>query len=166
MREHHHTEIQSEKFVVFSNSVRRYTDCSDDVCELVGYARNEILAMSIDELSFDAVSVPHLFERYKLERQQNGDYILRHRNGTPVLIHYKAWIFEDGCHAAVWQPAEEWEQLYLCALIETHPARLRDKVNRALTSIRKLQSSFRRGESPELRRRLSDVSATLRSLIS
>jgi hypothetical protein len=56
MREHLHPELA--KYVVFVNSARRYTDCSDDVPKLVGYDRTELLNMKIDDLSYDSLSTP------------------------------------------------------------------------------------------------------------
>ena len=166
MRDHCHPEIQAAKYTVFVNSERRYTDCSDDVCTLVGYARSEILTMNIDDLSFDKYSVSPLFEKYQREAQQNGEFILRHKNGTPILIHYNAWVFDDGCHAAVWEPAEDWEQLYLAALLETRPSTLREKVNAALSAIQKRETSFAAAETPDARQKLSDAREALRTLSS
>lgn len=166
MREHFHPELQAEKYVVFVNAARLYIDCSDDVCNLVGYNRTEILSKNIDELSYNKACVPPLFEKYRREGLQNGEYILRHKNGTPVLIYYSAWVFPDGCNAAVWKPAEEWEQLYLAALIETHPIKLRDKVNLALSAIQKRQLAFGDRERPETRQKLRDALMALRMLSS
>jgi PAS domain-containing protein len=166
MREHRHPELQAAKYVVFVNSGRRYTDCSDDVCTLVGYARSEILTMTIADLSFDKISVSPLFEKYQREARQNGEFILRHKNGTPILIHYNAWVFDDGCHAAAWEPAEDWEQLYLAALLETHPSTLREKVNAALSAIQKHQQSGGVVETPNIRQKLADAREALRTLLS
>jgi PAS domain-containing protein len=166
MRNHCHPELEAAKYVVFVNSGGRYTDCSDDVCTLVGYARSEILTMDIVDLSFDKISVSPLFEKYQREARQNGEYILRHKNGTPILIHYNAWVFEDGCHAAAWELAEDWEQLYLAALLETRPSTLREKVNAALSAIQKRETSFGAAETPDTRQKLSDAREALRTLLS
>ncbi len=40
VRSHSHPELQSE-YVVFANSSRRYLDCSDGVCRLLGFSRPE-----------------------------------------------------------------------------------------------------------------------------
>jgi hypothetical protein len=121
--------------------------------------------MKIEDLSFDKSHVPPLFDKYKREGRQNGEYILRRKNGTPLLIRYNAWIFEDGCHAAAWEPAEEWEQLFFSALIETDPILLRDKINIAVRAIQKRQSANDVVKSPDLRQKLSDASEALRTLL-
>jgi PAS domain S-box-containing protein len=166
MREHLHSEVQSARYVVFVDADRRYTDCSDGVIELLGYDRSELLDMKIDDLSFDTSCVPNLFEKYRQERLQNGEFLLRHKNGTPILIHYDSWVFEDGCHAAAWNPAEEWEQLYLAALIEINSDKLKDKARIAMTAIRKRQSTSGAGENPDILQRLRDADEAVRSLLS
>lgn len=166
MRDHLHPELQGLKYVVFADASRRYTDCSDGVCELVGYDRNELLKLKIEDLSFNTTSVLPLFEKYRQERQQKGEFILRHKNGTPVVIRYASWVFEDGCHAAAWQPADEWEHLYLAALIETDPIRLREKVNSALTAIQERQRIAGDPESAEVRQKLRDAREALRTILS
>jgi PAS domain-containing protein len=165
VREHLHPELQTAKYVVFVDASGRYTDCSDEVSELVGYNRSELLNLKIADLSFDKSRVPPLFEKYKREGIQNGEYILRHQNGTPLLIRYNAWVFDDGCHAAAWQPAEEWEQLFFSALIETDPILLRDKINVALRAIQKRQLTFGVVEGTDIRQKLSDASEALRTLL-
>jgi PAS domain S-box-containing protein len=166
MREHLHSEVQSARYVVFVDADRRYTDCSDGVIELLGYDRSELLDMKIDDLSFDTSCVPNLFEKYRQERLQNGEFLLRHKNGTPILIHYDSWVFEDGCHAAAWNPAEEWEQLYLAALIEINSDKLKDKARIAMSAIRKRQSTSGAGENPDILQRLRDADEAVRSLLS
>ena len=165
MLKHIHSELQSEKYVVFVDAARRYVDCSDEVCNLVGYTRTEILSKNIDDLTYNRSCVPPLFEKYLEEGLQNGEYILKHKDGRPIVIHYSAWVFADGCNAAAWKPAEEWEQFYLAALIETHPGKLRDKVNVALGAIHKRQLEFGDEERPQIRQKLRDASSALRALL-
>ena len=165
MREHAHSEIQAEEFVVFVDAIRRYTDCSDHVCKLVGYERAELLTKKIDELSFNKASVPTLYEKYVREGLQDGEFILRHKSGAPVLVQYRAWVFNDGCRAAAWNPAEQWQQLYLAALLETQPLELKNKVNAALSAVKNRQSKFQDGGNSEIFQKLCDASAALRALL-
>ncbi len=101
-RSHAHPELQSE-YVVFANSSRRYLDCSDGVCRLLGFSRPEILDKRIDDLSYHP-DVAEIFQTYLKRGQQEGEYVLRHKNGEPVLIEYHAYVFPDGCIAAAWKP--------------------------------------------------------------
>ena len=166
MREHFHPELQAARYVVFVDANRQYTDCSDDVTELVGYDRTQILNMRIDDLSYDKSDVPSLFEKYVREGQQNGEYILRHKNGAGVLIRYNSWVFDDGCHAAVWEPAEEWEQLFFAALTEADPTKVQDTVFIAQHAIHKRQFTIGIGEGAELRQKLRDADQILRKILA
>jgi hypothetical protein len=120
---------------------------------------------TIDNLSFDKSSVSPLFEKYVREGLQDGEYILRHKAGKPVLIKYRAWVFADGCHAAAWNPAEEWEQLYLDALLELKLGELRNKLNLALNAIRKRQLTVD-GNDSKLRQKLRNAESALPRLVS
>lgn len=103
VRGHAHPELESE-YVVFADSSRHYLDCSDGVCRLLGYSRLEILEKTIDELSYHSDRTPAVFQKYLNRAQQDGEYVLKHKDGTPVLIQYRAYVFPDGCLAAVWSP--------------------------------------------------------------
>jgi len=164
MLEHQHPELESEKYVVFVDAARRYTDCSDAVCELLGYDRSEILNKTIDDLSFDRTSVFRLFEKYVQEGLQDGEYILKDKAGKPLLIKYRAWVFNDHCNAAAWSPAEEWEQLYLAALLELDLDALVHKINLALGAIKKRELSLN-GHYSEVRQKLRDANSALRKLL-
>jgi PAS domain-containing protein len=164
MRDHQHPEVQAEKYVVFVDSARRYTDCSDDVCQLLGYDRPEILNKTIDDLSFDRASASPLFEKYVREGLQDGEYILKDKAGEPVLIRYRAWVFTDHCHAAAWTPAEEWEQLYLAALLELNLDELVHKINLALGAIKRRELTLN-GHYSEIRQKLRDANSALRALL-
>ena len=99
------------------------------------------------------------------EGLQEGEYILRHKTGKPVLIKYRAWVFPDNCHAASWNPAEQWEQLYLDAIIELKLDALRNKVNLALTAIRQRKFAVN-GDDPKIHQKLLDAESALRRLVS
>jgi len=49
---HSHKEVEGAEFVVFTDPSRRYLDCTDGVCRLLGYDRPEMLARSIENVSF------------------------------------------------------------------------------------------------------------------
>lgn len=135
LRTHSHAELQN-KYVVFADSSRRYLDCSDAVCELLGYARPELLNMTIDDASYRPDRVPAMFEQYEKEGKLNGQYILRHKSGKPIFIEYRAFAFSDGCLAAVWEPIKEWKQLYQSAMLELELDKLKEKVECAQVAIR------------------------------
>lgn len=89
---HKHPELQHARYVVFVNASRRYVDCSPAVSELLGYSRDEMMAKRIDDLSYDVSAVPKLFAVYQATSSQQGEYILQHKNRTPVPIRYRAFV--------------------------------------------------------------------------
>lgn len=130
IRNHSHPQLDG-KYVVFSNSSRHYLDCSDGVCELLGYTRMELTSMTIDQASYRPQRTSGLFEQYVQNGKLEGQYILRHKSGKPIFIQYRFEIFPDGCMAAVWQPVEDWKQLYQSAMLEFDRSKLRDRVETA-----------------------------------
>lgn len=149
---------------MFADGNRRYLDFSDEVCGLLGYSRTEILSMTIDEISYAKAEVAPLFQSYLREGLQEGDFILRHKLGAPVLIRYRAWVFADGCLAATWQPAEDWEQRYVEALLEVRPNQSQAKVAVAIKAIRERQSALTHRDSLETHHKLRDALSNLKSI--
>jgi PAS domain-containing protein len=121
---HDHPEVRGAEFVVFANDGRRYTDFTDAVCGLLGYLRKELLNKSIEDVSFKTNNVPQIFAQYVKQGAMEGDFVLQHKDGSAIPIHYRAVTCADGCHAAVWTPIKDWREPYLAALIETNPAKL------------------------------------------
>ena len=105
VRSHRHPELDG-KFVAFVDEHRRYLDVTDGVCELLGYSRSELLNMIIDNVTAPAMrsNTSPLFQQYLADGRQQGEYILRHRDGTEIPINYIARVFPDGCMVASWKP--------------------------------------------------------------
>jgi CheY-like chemotaxis protein len=134
LRSHSHSELEQE-YVVFADASRHYLDCSDGVCALLGYSRMELVGMTIEDVSYCPEEVPALFEKFVKRGELNGEYILRHKAGTPVPIHYRSYVFQDGCIAAVWEPAKGWKELYASALVELNPEKLKERIEAAHAAI-------------------------------
>lgn len=164
---HRHPEIQGAEFVVFTDSSRRYVDCTDGVCRLLGYDRSELLARTIDNVSFHENEVSKLFAEYLKRGRMDGEWVLRHKSGTPVPIRYRAFVFSDGCTAAVWDPVKNWRELYLAALVEIDPAALKSKVETALEAVeRRAQELKGSAGSPAAEQQsLRDAASALKSLL-
>src|ERR1700730_7679035 len=81
---HRHPEVDGAEFVVFTDPSRRYVDCTDGVCRLLGYQRSEILARSIENVSFHDEEVSKQFAEYLRRGRMDGEYVLRHKDGKPI----------------------------------------------------------------------------------
>lgn len=134
LRSHSHPELAS-KCVLFVDTSREYLDCSDSACRLVGYSRTDMLEQKIDDTCYHRERVPALFELYRQRRRLDGEFILKHQNGEPIPIHYRSWIFADGCMAATWEPLTDWKELHRAALLELDPAVLKGRVEAALLAV-------------------------------
>ena len=148
---HNHPEVRGAEFVVFANQQRRYLDFTDGVCRLIGYERSELLNKSVDDVSFKMDNVPQIFAQFVKQGAMEGDYVLRHKNGAPIPIHYRALTFADGCHAAIWAPIKDWREPYLSALIETDPKKLERKLEVAKAAIDRAQSHASGADAQALR---------------
>lgn len=164
---HHHPEVEGAEFAVFTDSSRRYVDCTDGVCRLLGYERSELLARTIDNVSFHDNEVSKLFAEYLHRGRMDGEYVLRHKSGTPVPIRYRAFVFSDGCTAAIWDPIKSWRELYLAALVEIDPAVLKSKVEVALQAVERRTQEIRNSGVPPTgeQQSLRDAASALKSLL-
>jgi PAS domain-containing protein len=132
---HGHPEVDGAEFVVFTDTSRRYVDCTEGVSRLLGYQRSEMLARTIENVSFDDGEVSKLFAEYLRRGKMDGEFVLRHKDGNPIPIRYRAFVFADGCAAAVWEPIKDWRELYLSALVEIDPVKLKHKAEVALLAV-------------------------------
>ncbi len=164
---HRHPEMEGAEFAVFTDPSRRYVDCTDGVCRLLGYDRQELLASSIDNVSFHAAEVSKLFAEYLQRGEMNGEFVLRHKAGTPIPIRYRAFVFTDGCTAAVWEPIKDWRELYLAALVEIDPAALKRRAELALQAVQQRTRELKNipaAPSSE-QQSLRDAASALQSLL-
>ena len=94
-----------------------------------------------------------------------GEYVLRHKTGTPIPIRYRAFVFPDGYNAAIWKPIKDWRALYLGALLELDPSKLRKRIDIALAAVYlRMVESTDPGENQTLRDAQSAPQALLRNL--
>jgi CheY-like chemotaxis protein len=134
LRSHSHPELKSE-YVIFADASRHCLDCSDAVCNLLGYSRAEMLEKTIDDIGYKPEEVPALFEDYQKRGLLDGEVTLKHRNGRPLLIRFHSWSFPDGCLAAIWEPVNDWQELYRAAMLEIDPIKLKRRVEVALLAV-------------------------------
>jgi PAS domain S-box-containing protein len=165
MLSHAHPELPVAEYVVFADSSRRFVDCSDAACGLLGYTREEFLRMNVDDASYKADEVPELFGRYLKDGAMEGEYVLRRKDGTPVPMHFRAVVFSDGCNAAVWLPIKDWRESYLAALLEMDPGKLKRKLDVALAAIESARASQDQTLSrPSEKQAMNDAVSALHSL--
>lgn len=145
VRSHFHPELKSEH-VLSADSSRQCLDCSDAVCDLLGYSRAEILDKTIDEISYVSDETPALFAQPQEPGSFAGEHILKHKSGRPVPVRFQSWLFSDGCRAATLEQIKDWKELYHAAMLEFNPARLKGRMEVALLAIHRRIREL--GETP------------------
>ena len=160
---HDHPEVRGAEFIVFADDNRRYTDASKAVCDLLGYSRDELLKKTVEDVSFKMENVPQVYAQFVKQGAMEGDYVLQHKDGSAIPIHYRAFTCADGCHASVLTLIKDWREPYLAALIETNPAKLARKVEIGMASIDRAQSVASTAEQQSLRDARSALSVLARS---
>jgi PAS domain S-box-containing protein len=164
MLRHNHPELNGSPYVVFADAQRRYTDASDGACTLLGYTRKELLTKSVEDISYKIANVPQIFAQYLKKGEMEGDYVVQHKDGTAIPIHFRAFMFPDGCNAAIWDPITDWREPYLSALLETNPVELKRKVDVALSAVDRAKTSADKSESTAEQQALRDARSALSSL--
>ena len=165
MLDHGHPELAGAEYVVFADSSRRYVDCTEGVCKLLGYTREELLRKRIDDVSYNLDEVPKLFAEYLEAGRLEGEYVLQRNDMVPVPIRYRAFVFSDGCNAAIWEPIKDWRESYLAALLEVDPVKLKQKLEVAQAAIESARDP--RNTNPQTtreRQAISDAASVLNSL--
>jgi CheY-like chemotaxis protein len=160
IRSHQHAELDTP-YVVFADSSRRYLDCSDGVVELLGYPRMELLGMTIEDISERSDRAHKLFEQFQKEGEQRGAYMLRHKTGIPIFIHYRSYAFPDGCLAAVWEPLRDWKQILHHATASTADPEEAGLTARAAIEFRMEELSNRQEQDREEWQALQEALAKL-----
>ncbi len=104
MKSHGHAEITAP-YTVYVDQERRYIHVTDQVCELLDRGRDEILGLRIEDVTYPGTAnVPDQFQDYLHTGTQRGLFTLRHRDGSPIPIRYRAQVLADGCLVAEWEP--------------------------------------------------------------
>jgi len=93
---HAHSEWEGE-YVAFAGPDRQYTEVTEGLAKLLGYSREQLLQMRIDDVVEVPEVVPDLWESYVEKGYQEGTIQLKGRTGTRHRVRYRAKVFPDGC---------------------------------------------------------------------
>jgi PAS domain S-box-containing protein len=84
------------------DSSRRYVAVNDAACELLGYSREELLKMTIDDLSFPSgAHVDPMYTQFLRDGSMRGIFALRRKSGEGILVRFESAI-RDGRPVARW----------------------------------------------------------------
>jgi PAS domain S-box-containing protein len=93
------------------NDQRKYVEVNDSTCRLLGYSREELLQMRIDDVSYPSgAHVSPMFEHYQNEGAMRGVFAVKTKQGEVLWIRYESSI-EGGRMVARWTEYEPFEQV-------------------------------------------------------
>jgi PAS domain S-box-containing protein len=74
----------------------RYVEVSDGFCSLVGYSREELLRMTLNDLAAPGtLDTINTFDRSKPTGYAHGLWLLVSREGTRILVRHKSRVRAD-----------------------------------------------------------------------
>ena len=92
------------------NEKREYVRFNESASKLLGYTREELLQMRIDDLSFPSgAHVSPMFERYQEDGGLRGIFAVKSKRGEVLWIRYDA-VVEDGRMISRWTEYETLPQ--------------------------------------------------------
>jgi PAS domain S-box-containing protein len=92
-----------------TDSTRRYTYVNDAACELLGYTREELLSMRIDDISFPSgAHVKPMYTQFVENGDMRGIFALRRKSGEVIWVRFQADM-TDGRYRATWTHYEPWD---------------------------------------------------------
>ena len=91
------------------DSTRRFVAVNDSACELLGYSRQELLSMRIDDISFPTgAHVSPMFQQFLRDGKMHGIFALRRKCGEVIRIRFESQQVE-GRSIATWTHYEVWD---------------------------------------------------------
>lgn len=91
------------------DSSRRYISVNDSACALLGYARQELLNLRIDDVSFPTgAHVVPMFEQYVRDGKMRGIFALQRKNGEVLRVRFESET-GTGRLIATWTHYEVWK---------------------------------------------------------
>ena len=91
------------------DATRHYIAVNDSACDLLGYTREELLKMRIDDISFPSgAHVRPMYAQFVEDGSMRGIFALRRKSGEVIWVRFRSKIV-DGRSFATWTHYESWE---------------------------------------------------------
>ncbi len=89
---------------------RRYIAVNDSACQLLGYSREELLRLRIDDISFPSgAHVAPMYERFMEDGTMHGIFALRRKSGEIIWVRFQSKS-ADGRSIALWTHYQAWDE--------------------------------------------------------
>jgi PAS domain S-box-containing protein len=76
--------------VLVADERMRFLAASDAACELLGYARAELLQLTVPDVVVERHEAQTRYQRFLRDRKQRGEIVLRTKVGDTVAATYEA----------------------------------------------------------------------------
>lgn len=109
--------------ILFADDDARYVDANPAICKALGYTREELLKLSVWDITEVSASADtrELWDRFTREGMQSGEIQLRRKDGTFICVEYRAVAhIRPGVHLSIMRDISRRKQ------IETELIRSRD----------------------------------------
>jgi PAS domain S-box-containing protein len=91
----HCTRIHAE-YVVVVNAHRKFEVVSRSFCKLVGYAEEELMTRSFDEITLPRTNhIPSTWRLLQTAGSISGIWVFRHKGGTKLFVRFEAFVRRD-----------------------------------------------------------------------
>lgn len=91
------------------DATRRYIAVNDSACELLGYAREELLTMRIEDISYPSgAHVKPMYAQFVEDGSMRGIFALQRKSGEIIWVRFQSRIVGDRSFAT-WTHYEVWE---------------------------------------------------------
>jgi PAS domain S-box-containing protein len=91
------------------DSSRRYVSVNDSACDLLGYTRQEMLNLRIDDVSFPTgAHVAPMYQQFVKNGRMQGIFALKRKSGEVLRIQFESEQI-DGRSRATWTHYEVWK---------------------------------------------------------
>jgi PAS domain S-box-containing protein len=91
------------------DATRRYVAVNDAACELLGYTRDELLKMRIEDISYPSgAHVKPMYAQFVEDGSMRGIFALQRKSGEIIWVRFQSRIV-DGRSLATWTHYEVWE---------------------------------------------------------
>jgi PAS domain S-box-containing protein len=96
---------------VEADSTRRYTYVNDAACELLGYTRDELLGLRIDDISFPSgAHVKPMYTQFLENGDMRGIFALRRKSGEVIWVRFQAETV-NGRYRSTFTHYEPWDAM-------------------------------------------------------
>jgi PAS domain S-box-containing protein len=96
--------------ILLTDDDRRYVDANPAACNMLGYEREELLTMSVEDVTADdsREAVPDMWAAFVEAETLGGEYTLQRKDGGTVVTDFRAVAnIEPGVHLAVMRDITE-----------------------------------------------------------